>query len=69
MTRCKMCKHGINEIDAGSNTPFVVCTLIPPTPVVVENKVTWQRPAMTPFGYCGQARFSLRKFFFRGPRA
>jgi hypothetical protein len=69
VTRCKLCKYGINDIDAGSNVPFVICTLIPPTPVVVEEKLTWVRPSMAAHGWCGQAKFSIRKFFFRGPRA
>jgi hypothetical protein len=70
MTRCKMCRHGINEVDAESGKPFVICTLIPPTPLIKpgEENMIWARPTMAAHGWCGQAQFSLRKFFFRGPR-
>jgi hypothetical protein len=67
MTRCKFCKHGINAVDG--EKPFVICALIPPTPIVVEEKQIWVRPSMMAHAWCGQSKFSIRKFFFRGPRA
>lgn len=72
MRRCGRCKHALNAMDG--ETPFVVCTLIPPTHVLGVDeagkpKLSWVRPHMSVKGWCGQFRVSLRQWLGYGPRA
>lgn len=71
--RCETCRHAIPAYDSQNDSPYVVCSLIPPVPVVtVRNNaavVDWVRPSMSLVGWCGQHRLSLRRLFGYGTRA
>ncbi len=76
MKRCERCQHGIASID-GEGGRFVVCALLPPTPILVINKIeiaqvvnnlTWHRPMMALHGFCGQFKLSWWKLLSRGAR-
>jgi hypothetical protein len=74
---CSRCKNGIPSVD-GDGAPFVICALIPPTPITVQTvadaqiqtAIQWVRPPMTLRAYCGQFRLSAWKLLKRHePRA
>jgi hypothetical protein len=77
--RCETCRHAIPAYDGPTDKPYVVCSLIPPAPIVTarldpETKlpvavVQWTRPSMALEGWCGQHRLSLRRLFGYGTRA
>lgn len=71
--RCGWCKHGIKAMDG--ETPFTICAVIPPAPVVGpdpetgKDKLHWVRPNMSVKGWCGQFGFSLLRWLGYGARA
>lgn len=55
MRACKRCKWAIPEKDG--NVPFYICALFPPN-------ADGRRPAMTPIGWCGQFKLSLKRLIW-----
>ncbi len=73
MKKCRNCRHGIAAQDDEMTPPYVVCALIPPTPVAIveggKMAIRWLRPSMVLNGFCGQFKLSVTKLLFRGSRA
>ena len=70
--RCQWCSHGFTAKDG--ETPFTVCALLPPQPVMVNHPehgatIQWHRPNMSQRGWCGQFSLSVARLLGYGPRA
>lgn len=64
--RCETCMHGLL---AGEDADrHVVCTLIPPAPIVTVRNgqaiIDWLRPKMILSGWCGQHKLSWLRWLF-----
>lgn len=62
MRACKRCRYAVPAKDG--DTPYVICALLPPKIEVIDGKQVQLRPNMTPVGWCGQFKLSLKRLIW-----
>jgi hypothetical protein len=63
MRACKRCRYAVPMKD-GDGKEFYSCALLPPRGEVFDGKLNWIRPPMSPHGWCGQFKLSLKRLIW-----